>query len=119
VLWNIASFWDIILLLCPSGPPELAHGGGVPQRSPHPQSDRCLTTHDRPGDKLMFCIRTFAAMCILVATTFAQHPDDKLVVDCSHGDPLQRAVSYAEPNSVLIVKGPCTGPVTITTEGLT
>lgn len=51
------------------------------------------------------------------ATAFAQL-NLTIPVDCSHGASLQAAVALALPGTTIIVKGTCTGPITITTPGL-
>lgn len=67
----------------------------------------------------MLYLKTTVAVLIFMATAFGQQATGNLVVDCSRGASLQHAVATAAPNQVLIVKGACTGPVTIITDGLT
>lgn len=66
----------------------------------------------------MLFLKTSVAVLMFVATAFGQ-TGVNIVVDCSRGASLQQAVSNATPNQVLIVKGACTGPVTIIVDGLT
>ena len=67
----------------------------------------------------MLYLKTSVAVLIFTATAFGQQAAGNLVVDCSRGASLQRAVAGAAPNQVLIVKGACTGPVTVIADGLT
>jgi hypothetical protein len=58
----------------------------------------------------------FSAALLLVGGAFAQ--SGPVVVNCSAGASLQAAVDAAKPGDSLILRGICSGPVTITTDGL-
>ncbi|HEY3705297.1 MAG TPA: right-handed parallel beta-helix repeat-containing protein [Terracidiphilus sp.] len=60
------------------------------------------------------------ALCVSVLSTaaYAQF-NPTFHVDCSHGESLQTAVTFALPGSTIVVKGNCIGPVLIITPGLT
>jgi hypothetical protein len=59
-------------------------------------------------------------LCIAMssATAFAQF-NGTIHVDCSHGDSLQQAITFALPGTTIVIKGNCMGPVSIITPGLT
>lgn len=66
----------------------------------------------------MHLLRLALCVSLLSATAFAQ-PSPTLHVDCSHGESLQTAVTFALPGSTIVVKGNCMGPISIITPGLT
>jgi hypothetical protein len=59
-------------------------------------------------------------LCVAMssATAFAQF-DGTRHVDCSHGESLQQAITFALPGTTIVVKGSCMGPISIITPGLT
>jgi hypothetical protein len=59
-------------------------------------------------------------LCVAMssATAFAQF-NGTIHVDCSHGDSLQQAITFALPGTTIVIKGNCMGPVSIITPGLT
>lgn len=61
--------------------------------------------------------RTIPALLLFSPTAFAQSTPS-LTVDCSRGQSLQSALKLATPGSTILVKGTCTGPFAITTDGL-
>lgn len=66
----------------------------------------------------MDTIRMIAGALALSAIGFAQSASSSVVVDCSAGASLQAAINAAAQNTTLQLKGVCTGPVVITTDGL-
>lgn len=66
----------------------------------------------------MYPVRMALCVSMLSATAFAQF-NPTLHVDCSHGQSLQTAVTFALPGSTIAVKGNCMGPISIITPGLT
>lgn len=66
----------------------------------------------------MSYIRALAVVLAFSSCLVAQERHRPIIVDCTRGASLARAVMYAEPNSTLIVIGTCTGAVNITTDGL-
>jgi hypothetical protein len=66
----------------------------------------------------MYTLRAALCVSLFTATAFAQfHPT--IHVDCSHGESLQTAVTFALPGSTIVAKGNCVGPISIITPGLT
>src|SRR3984893_5499280 len=68
----------------------------------------------------MSYIRTLAVVVLaLVASPLAHATKQIMVVDCSKGASLAKAVMSADEHTTLSVFGTCTGAVSITTKGLT
>ena len=68
----------------------------------------------------MSYIRTLAVVVLaLVASPLAHATKQIMVVDCSKGASLAKAVMSADEHTTLSVFGTCTGAVSITTNGLT
>ncbi|HEY0795243.1 MAG TPA: right-handed parallel beta-helix repeat-containing protein, partial [Acidisarcina sp.] len=60
--------------------------------------------------------RIAAAIAVCALASASAHAE--WTIDCSAGQSLQNAVLNAPPNSSIFVKGVCSGPITITTDGL-
>jgi hypothetical protein len=66
----------------------------------------------------MSVIKLIAAGFLLGVSGFAQSENASISVNCTAGDSLQAAINAAAPNTTLDLKGVCTGPVVIATDGL-
>ena len=66
----------------------------------------------------MSVIKLIAAGFLLGLIGFAQSENASIPVNCTAGDSLQAAINAAAPNTTLDLKGVCTGPVVIATDGL-
>lgn len=60
-------------------------------------------------------LRAIAVLLLLSAPAFAE---PVIPIDCSRGQSLQNAVALAFPNITFAVRGACTGPLLIRTDGL-
>ena len=65
----------------------------------------------------MRSVLTLLCASTLCATAFAQF-NGTIHVDCSRGESLQTAITFALPGTTIGVKGNCMGPVSIITPGL-
>jgi hypothetical protein len=63
-------------------------------------------------------MRQRIVLSLLVPATAIASAQPAFVVDCSKGESLQNVVEWVFPNTRLLIKGTCTGPITITTNGL-
>src|SRR5215472_4343676 len=65
----------------------------------------------------MRSVMTVVSFALFGASAVAQF-NGTIYVNCAHGESLQTAINFSLPGTTIVVKGACTGPVSIITPGL-